>query len=358
MNNNNFAKFLLAGIALVMFFALMSCSEGLLGSMDDLRKRAEEENSGGIIRYTVTFNLNGSIDEPPPAQTVNAGGMCILPPGNIYTRNPGEFFGGWNTRDDGQGNNFAAGYEYPVNGDMELFANWVTTLLTITYDISSGEGTAPPDSEEAYGTKIMLPNTSGTGFSFSKEGHAFNGWDFNGSGTIYNAGEDCTIEDDVTFYATWVPVNYTVIYNKNTEDTNLTGSTANSTHVYNVDKNLTTNGYKRPNFKFTGWNTEPDGTGDSYTDGKSVKNLMNTSGTFNLYAQWKQIAYVYLPGSYQNPLAGYRDQACYFVDGEMVQPKHPLAALNTRARAITVSNGTVYVGGLVNVGEADSGACY
>ena len=38
---------------------------------------------------------------------------------------------------------------------------------------------------------------------------------------------------------------------------------------------------------FDGWNTMPDGSGVSYTDGQSVTDLVNVGGTITLYAQWK-----------------------------------------------------------------------
>lgn len=76
---------------------------------------------------------------------------------------------------------------------------------------------------------------------------------------------------------------YTVNYNANGG----TGNTATSSHTYDVDKALTPNGFTRSGYKFTGWNTEPDGSGTSYSDGQTVKNLTTEHGeTINLYAQW------------------------------------------------------------------------
>ena len=78
---------------------------------------------------------------------------------------------------------------------------------------------------------------------------------------------------------------YTVKYDGNG---NTGGSTANSSHTYDVAKNLTVNGFSKSNYTFTGWNTKADGSGTSYTDKQSVKNLTTTNnGTVTLYAQWK-----------------------------------------------------------------------
>ena len=51
---------------------------------------------------------------------------------------------------------------------------------------------------------------------------------------------------------------------------------------------LATNSFTAPTRTvFDGWNTMPDGSGVSYTDGQSVTDLVNVGGTITLYAQWK-----------------------------------------------------------------------
>ncbi len=81
---------------------------------------------------------------------------------------------------------------------------------------------------------------------------------------------------------------------------------SNQSFTYDVAQNLTANAFQRKyivtynyngatggNSKtsdtatatFGGWNTKADGTGTSYADKASVKNL-TTSGTFDLYAKW------------------------------------------------------------------------
>lgn len=65
------------------------------------------------------------------------------------------------------------------------------------------------------------------------------------------------------------------------------GSMANSSHTYGVEKTLTSNEFTRIGYTFAGWNTAADGSGTSYSDGASVTNLTATDGaTVTLYAQW------------------------------------------------------------------------
>ena len=89
-----------------------------------------------------------------------------------------------------------------------------------------------------------------------------------------------------TLIADWGANTYTGVYNGNG---NTGGSTASSTHTYDVSKNLTANGFTKTYWVFTGWNTKADGTGTTYADKASVKNLVSTAGgTITLYAQWTE----------------------------------------------------------------------
>lgn len=78
---------------------------------------------------------------------------------------------------------------------------------------------------------------------------------------------------------------YTINYNGNG---NTGGSTSSGSHTYDIAKNLTANGYTKTGYTFNGWNIKADGTGTSYSDKQSVKNLTSANGgTVTLYAQWK-----------------------------------------------------------------------
>ncbi len=55
---------------------------------------------------------------------------------------------------------------------------------------------------------------------------------------------------------------------------------------------LQTCGFDLPGYKFTGWNTKADGTGDAYADASTVLNLSQDDGTTaTLYAQWEPLSY-------------------------------------------------------------------
>ena len=68
-----------------------------------------------------------------------------------------------------------------------------------------------------------------------------------------------------------------------------TGTTGGSLHSYDTEGTLTKNSYIRKYYTFTGWNTKPDGSGDSYADKATVKNLTSDNAKIiTLYAQWKR----------------------------------------------------------------------
>ena len=89
--------------------------------------------------------------------------------------------------------------------------------------------------------------------------------------------------EDITIKAVWMPNTYTVAYNGNGATG---GSTASSSHIYDVAKALTTNGFTYGDYTFVGWSTSAGGD-VLYTDGQSVSNLTPThGGTVTLYAKW------------------------------------------------------------------------
>lgn len=79
---------------------------------------------------------------------------------------------------------------------------------------------------------------------------------------------------------------YTVVYNANGGN----GTMSNSTHTYNVAKNLNANTFTRNGYAFLGWSQSASATTATYTDKQSVKNLTSTDGaTVTLYAVWQKI---------------------------------------------------------------------
>ncbi len=137
-----------------------------------------------------------------------------------------------------------------------------------------------------------------------RPGYIFNGWYTQETGGVL-VTETTKISSliDGKIYARWTPITYTVKYNGNTSTT---GTTANSTHTYDVAKNLNNNGYQKTytvTYNYNGANTAPVSTSTStytfdgwatsvsgakvYSNGQSVKNLTTTDEAIvTLYARW------------------------------------------------------------------------
>ena len=63
--------------------------------------------------------------------------------------------------------------------------------------------------------------------------------------------------------------------------------TADSSHKYDIESNLTVNGYYKAGHTFAGWATSAEGSIAEYGDGESVKNLTDADGAIvHLYAVW------------------------------------------------------------------------
>jgi hypothetical protein len=88
----------------------------------------------------------------------------------------------------------------------------------------------------------------------------------------------------IQLYAIWEINSYTVQFDANGG----TGTMSNQTFTYNEEKQLLKNQFTREDYIYIGWNTKADGTGTSYQDMASVRNLSSLSnGQVILYAQWK-----------------------------------------------------------------------
>ena len=231
----------------------------------------------GLYVSEVTFDPNGGSVSPTKKQ-VTYGEPYSAPDGVFPTpsRNYYDFLGWYYERTGGT----------KITGDTmvskirnhTLYARWSPKSYTVTFDPNGGsvsQTTKTVTYTHAYGD---LPTPTRTGYTFT-------GWYTEPSGgDKITASLEVANPSNHTLYARWKTHTYKIIYNGNGATG---GSTELTNHTYDVSKTLTTNGFVKTNYKFTGWNTEPNGSGTTYTDGISVKNLTAVDGaTVNLYAQW------------------------------------------------------------------------
>ena len=239
------------------------------------------------IGYTVVYNGNGATGGST-ASSSHTYDVAKNLTANGFTKT-GYHFGGWATSASGSvvySDKQSVKNLTSVNGaKVNLYAKWTPNTYKVVYNGNGATGGSTATSNHTYDVAKNL-----TANGFTKTGYVFQGWATSATGSVVYTNSQSVKNltavngGTVTLYAKWTPITYTVVYNGNGADG---GSTANSSHTYDVAKNLTKNGYTRTGYTFIGWSTSASGS-VVYTDAQSVKNLTSVNGAkVNLYAQWK-----------------------------------------------------------------------
>lgn len=271
--------------------------------------------------YTIKFNGNGSTGGSTASMSMTYGVAKNLT-ANGFTKT-GNAFVKWNTKANGSGTSYTNKQSVKnlssTNGaTVNLYAQWDPYDLKVyynanggaldsdTYYLSSKNVYKESDSTRYY-QSWTYNSTKSNGlvnastFGMYRTGYRFTKWGTSSSGGTLFDQDDATIKPtDLnssiktgdctrTLYAQWTPNTYTIKFDGNGSTS---GSTASMSMTYDVAKNLTANGFAKSGYHFSGWNTKADGSGTSYYNKQSVKNLTATHGaTITLYAQWDTNSY-------------------------------------------------------------------
>ena len=170
---------------------------------------------------------------------------------------------------------------------MTLYAKWTANTYTVSFSANNGSGGQSANVTATYGSEMPTISTTKP----TRTGYTFAGYydtSADTGGTQYYTAACASARTwnktaATTLYARWTPNTYYVKYNANGGS----GTMSNSTHTYNVSKNLTANGFTRNGYKFVGWATSSTGT-KVYNDEQSVSNLTSTNGaTYELFTVWE-----------------------------------------------------------------------
>ncbi|MCF0112220.1 MAG: InlB B-repeat-containing protein [Erysipelotrichaceae bacterium] len=279
-------------------------------------------------KYQVIFMPNkatsGSMKDP----TYKRNRTYTLP-SNTFKRK-GYSFVGWNTQADGSGTFYEDGQEVinmTTKSKITLYAQWKKKTYTISYDLNKGYFTDATLENTAYrfdttgeqpvsrytvtSADWSLPKPKRTGYTFS-------GWYTNENWTTKVTKITKGTTGSKTYYARYKANTYDIVYVGYKASS---GSTKDNTCTYNKACTLSANGFKRKGYKFTGWNTEKDGSGTAYKNKEVVKNLA-TSGTVYLYPQWIPINYIeHEEFVTDNGFEGVIDKGEVYIDGVLVVNK-------------------------------------
>ena len=191
--------------------------------------------------YNVTYYGNGNTGGSAPIDSDNPyiyeEEVTVLAKGTLTKT--GYTFDGWNTKADGTGTAYAPTdtFDMPAAG-VSLYAQWEANDYNVTYYGNGNTGgSAPIDSDNPYiYEEEVTVLAKGT---LKKIGYTFDGWNTkaDGTGTAYAPTDTFDMPAaGVSLYAQWEANSYTVTYDKN--NASATGTTADSTHVFDVAKKL------------------------------------------------------------------------------------------------------------------------
>lgn len=191
----------------------------------------------------------------------------------------GHTWRGWNTKPDGSGDGYSD-QQSVINltnadsGIVTLYAQWDINSYPVVFRTGYGDNSVINTQSVLFEQAASEPQHP------SRTGYNFVGWDKSFT----------KITQATTVTAQWAPINYKIRFDKNAATAS--GSMPDQSLEYDKIANLSGNSFTRTGYKWTRWNTRPDGTGTSYEDGQTIINLSSGDGTVvTLYAQWEANGY-------------------------------------------------------------------
>ncbi len=220
-------------------------------------------------------------------------------------------FEGWKelgTTGENSGDTFTS-----LQPDHDMVLTPVFSAKPYTIYLDATPGNCNPGSVEVFFDAAIgeLPVPERTGY-------VFGGWftAADGSGTLYTAETVMTSSKDITLYAKWSPIHYTIRF---AENGGTSGQMASMEAIYDETYQLPRNAFARPGYSFQGWSTDAGAVsvqnslnardrsynGSQWLNEESVMNLATEDGDeVVLYAVWQAIVpgtmeYRYCLGAYQ-----------------------------------------------------------
>ncbi|MFN0604224.1 InlB B-repeat-containing protein [Facklamia hominis] len=203
----------------------------------------------------------------------------------------GYYFTGWNTQADGQGESYAIDSKLSMTKDLTLYAQW-SKYLHLTYDGNAPETQNVPSDATNY--ELNQEATIKSNEGMTREGYYFTGWNTekDGSGQTYEINSSTTMTKNLTLYAQWSKYLH-LTYDGNAPETQNVPSDATNYELNQEATIKSDSGMTREGYYFTGWNTEKDGSGQTY----DINSSTTMTKDLTLYAQWSKYLHLTYDGN-------------------------------------------------------------
>ncbi|MGN0157303.1 MAG: InlB B-repeat-containing protein, partial [Lachnospiraceae bacterium] len=231
----------------------------------------------------------------------------------------------WSTKPNGSGTKYYPGKVYrklATSGTIELYAKWGLKKYTISYENTDGVKNSNPTTYTYHATnKVNLKDLTKTGYSFD-------GWytDPSFEETSKVTAIDCSKCEDITLYAKFTPITYTVTLMPNGTDVTAKENLDEEFAVdYDETFTLAADSYTKAHYYIAYWSTKANGSGTKIKSGE-VKNL-TTKSSITLYPKWELISYDI---TYNNVV----------FEGEKVVNKNPATYKYSATKDVKLNNPT------------------
>lgn len=187
-------------------------------------------------------------------------------------------FMGWTTEADGTGFGFRAGDEFTIPiGGGKLYAQWLPIQYVLAYDPNGGEHA--PDPVAAIFQESVTLSTADPG----RAGYTFAGWTTTVDSPTTSVSSPYGMPaSDITLFAQWTPIPYTLSYNANGGS----GVLPSNAPGQFVDQIVTLDSVTVPTrtgYTFIGWTTSATGALSMFAPGGD---FVMPASDVTLYAQW------------------------------------------------------------------------
>ena len=163
------------------------------------------------------------------------------------------------------------------NQYQHVYCLWVRSEYTVTFNANGGSN-APSAQTFQVGSSVTLSSATPT-----RTGYRFLGWSQNQNATTasYAPGSTQTFNSNVTLYAVWAQLTYTITFDANGGD----DAPVAQTKTHGTDLTLSDSEPTREGYAFVGWATSNTAVSADYQPGDTY----SAEGNATLYAVWQLV---------------------------------------------------------------------